>query len=377
MHGTTKGALHMAAPETGFVSDALIDPRIVYPDETPDLGIRYIHETHPKGAETIEIAPGILWARIPLPFRLNHVNVWLIRETDGWTVIDTGTSDDAARDVWDVLLAGPLSGAPIIRLVATHGHTDHVGLAGWLSDRFDTPPYLITLTEWLAAQMRVEEARTPLGRSALKFLERHGCDADTIHSFGEDRRRTLAYMGSMPESITRLRNGGSVRFGGRNWEVMVCGGHAAAHASFWCAEERILIAGDQVLSKISPMIGVNWTEPEANPLAEYLASLDRFRALPGDPLVLPSHGLPFLGLQARVEELSHHHHLRLETLETLMTTSSTAMELARGLFPKPVAEGQGRHAVAETLAHAHYLVEAGRARRSTNGKGRLEFTREG
>lgn len=375
MHGTRSGTPHDAAPTAEFRGngDAVLEPE----GPLPSSSIRYIHEMHPKGAETIEIAPGILWARIPLPFRLNHVNVWLIREADGWTVIDTGTSDDAAREVWDALLAGPLSGSKIVRLIATHGHTDHVGLAGWLSDRFDTPPYLITLTEWLSAQMRVEEARTPLGTHALKFLELHGCDPDTVRSFGDDRRRTLAYMGEMPHAITRLRNGATVRFGGRDWQVMVCGGHAAAHASFWCADEGILIAGDQVLSKISPMIGVTWGEPEANPLAEYLASLDRFRALPGDPLVLPSHGLPFLGLHARVNELADHHELRLASLHALMATPSTGMQLAHGLFPKPVAEGQGRHAVAETLAHAHLLVDRGIARRTYDADGRILFAHAG
>jgi glyoxylase-like metal-dependent hydrolase (beta-lactamase superfamily II) len=156
---------------------------------------------------------------------------------------------------------------------------------------------------------------------------------------------------------------------------MVCGGHAAAHASFWCAEERILIAGDQVLSKISPMIGVFPNEPEANPLAEYLASLDRFRHLPADALVLPSHGLPFHGLRVRVEELAYHHDLRLTALLDLMDEPANAMQLAHGLFAKAVAEGQGRHAFAETLAHAHYLVETRAAQQITASDGAIRFAR--
>lgn len=349
--------------------DAVLDPEVRQQPKT----ITYLHDHHPVGAETIEVAPGILWARIPLPFRLNHVNVWLIREADGWTVIDTGTADPAARAVWDALLGGVLSGAPIVRMIATHGHTDHVGLAGWLSDRSGEPPYLITLTEWLAAQMRVEEARTPLGTHALRFLERHGCDPETVASFGDDRRRTLTYMEPLPQAIIRLRDGDEVRFGGRSWQVMVCGGHAAAHASFWCAEDKILIAGDQVLSKISPMIGVFPAEPEANPLAEYLASLDRFRDLAPDALVLPSHGLPFHGLRVRVEELAYHHELRLTALHGLMKAPSTTMHLAHGLFPKAVADGQGRHAFAETLAHAHYLLETRAAERRTAADGKIIF----
>lgn len=373
MHGTRDAAHGNPATAAEFRGngDAVTDLEV----GAPSRSIRYVYEQHPMGAETIEIAPGILWARIPLPFRLNHVNVWLLREAGGWTVVDTGTSDDNARAVWDGLLSGPLSGAPIVHLVATHGHTDHVGLAGWLFERSGGVPYHITLTEWLHAQLRVEEANSPLGPYALRFMDRHGIDADTIQSFNDERIRTRNFMGALPEEFRRLRDAQIVRFGGRKWEVMVCGGHAAAHASFWCADEKILIAGDQVLSKISPMIGVFPNEPEANPLAEYLASLDRFRHLPGDALVLPSHGLPFHGLHVRVEELSYHHELRLTALLGLMSEPATAMALARGLFPKPVAEGQGRHAFAETLAHAHYLVETGAARKSIGADGRILFSR--
>jgi glyoxylase-like metal-dependent hydrolase (beta-lactamase superfamily II) len=373
MHGSGRG--NNTSPATAAEFRGNGDAVLEADGLATHRGIRYLFEQHPIGPETIEVAPGILWARIPLPFRLNHVNVWLLRESDGWTVVDTGTSDDNARHVWDLLLAGPLSGAPIVRLVATHGHTDHVGLAGWLHDRAGGVPYHITMTEWLHAQLRVEEARTPLGPYALRFMARHGIDDETISSFNDERIRTRTFMGPLPEEFVRLRDGAAVRFGGRQWEVMVCGGHAAAHASFWCAEEGILIAGDQVLSKISPMIGVFPNEPEANPLAEYLASLDRFRHLAPGALVLPSHGLPFHGLRIRVEELASHHHLRLNALLALMDKPEHAMQLAHGLFAKAVAEGQGRHAFAETLAHAHYLVETGAAQRMKGKGGRILFQR--
>lgn len=337
--------------------------------------IDYPFDRIPKGAETIEVAPGILWARVPLPFRLNHVNVWLIRESEGWTLIDTGTANPEARAVWDGLFAGVLSGGRIVRHIATHGHTDHVGLSGWLGELSNGAPYHITLVEWLSATNRIDEAQAPMRLENLQFLEANGCDRDTIESFAEERRRTHAQMLPLPPAIRRLRDGAMVRFGGRNWQVMVCGGHAAEHASFWCAEDKILIAGDQVLSKISPMIGVFPQEPENEPLSDYLSSLERFRALPADALVLPSHGIPFYGLTLRVNELAHHHQLRLNDLERLMTAPATGMALACGLFAKAVAEGQGRHAFAETLAHAHHLVALGRANRTVDATGRVLFSR--
>ena len=360
MHGT-----HGAAIRTGRPGTVAADGH----------NISYPYEIHPTGAATIEVAPGILWARVPLPFRLNHVNCWLVREVDGWTLIDTGTANPEARAVWDGLFGSVLSGAPIVRLIATHGHTDHVGLSGWLSDKSGGAPFHITLVEWLSATLRIDEAQSPIRPENLRFLNAHGCGEDTIAGFADERRRTHAQMVPLPAAISRLRDGQQLRFGGREWEVIVCGGHAAEHASFWCAEDRILIAGDQILSKISPMIGVFAAEPDADPLAEYLASLDRFRSLPANALVLPSHGLPFTGLQPRVEELAHHHAQRLDALALLMERPATAMQLARGLFPKPVADGQARHAFSETLAHANRLLYAGRAVRQIDGKGQLVFAR--
>lgn len=355
--------------ESPEVAPAPVDPPSV-PHPTPgSQQLRYLYDRHPKGPETFEVAPGILWARVPLPFRLNHVNVWLLRDADGWTIVDTGTASTEARALWEALLGSVLSGAPIVRLVATHGHTDHVGLASWLTEIGDGCPFHISLVEWQSARIRVEEVRHPMPASELRFLERHGCDAETVASFASDRARTHAYLKPLPNAITRLREGSRIAFGGREWVAIACGGHAPEHISLWSEQDRILIAGDQVLSKITPSITVKPEEPDADPLAEYLASLDRFRRLPADALVLCSHGLPFHGLGTRVEQLAAHHAERLATLEELMREPATAMRLAHGLFPRAVAEGAGRGAFSETLAHAHLLVNQGRAeRREVDGR---------
>lgn len=333
--------------------------------------IVYLHETPPAGGATIEVAPGILWARMPLPFRLNHVNIWLLDDGDGWTLIDTGVQTEACRAIWETLLAG----RRINRLIATHGHTDHVGLAGWLVERAGDVPFWSTLTEWMSAQVRVWDARHPVRNDVERFLVNNGCDAATLDAYRADRVKTNTLLGPLPGSLQRLRDGEIVHFGGRNWKIIAAGGHAIEHASFWCENDRILIAGDQILSKISPMIGVFPALPDADPLAEYLASLPRFRSLPADTLVLPSHGLPFTGLHTRVDQLAHHHELRLDDLTRLMDAPHTAMELTTGLFQKAVAEGQARLALAETLAHANHLVGRGRAVRRQADDGRFLFDR--
>lgn len=341
----------------------------------PQGQLRYVSESPPRGAETIEIAPGILWARLPLPFRLNHVNVWLLCEDDGWTLVDTGAGTAETREIWESLLANQLSGGRINRLVATHGHTDHVGLAGWLVRRTGGPRFASTLVEWLAPQVRLAESQGPLRPETLQFMEAHGCDAATVDAFRNDRKRTHALLGEMPGSVERLRDGDEIEMGGRAWRVIVCGGHAQEHASFWCEEDKILIAGDQVLSKISPMIGVFSTEPWADPLSEYLASLERLRALPAEALVLPSHGLPFRSLHLRLSQLAHHHETRLDQLVRLMDQPNNAMVLTHGLFPRAVAEGQGRHALSETIAHANHLVARGRAVREVDRDGGVIYRR--
>lgn len=338
--------------------------------------IRYLQESHPQGPETYQIAPGILWARLPLPFRLNHVNVWLLRDADGWTIVDTGADTAEARAIWEALLAGPLADAPVNRLISTHGHTDHIGLSGWLTQRAGGVPFSATLTEWMSAQVRLWDSQSkPATEATMRYLSAHGCDADTLAAYAADRDRTQSLLGPIPPSFTRLRDGDTIRFGERDWEVIVAGGHALEHASFWCADDRILIAGDQILSRISPMIGVFPAMPEADPLADYLGSLPRFKALPSDALVLPSHGLPFYGLHTRAEQLARHHELRLDDLGRLMDKPRVAMELARGLFARAVAEGQGRLALAETLAHANYLVGRGRAVRTRSSDGLILYGR--
>lgn len=329
------------------------------------MTMRVAAESRPAPGEAIEIAPGILWASIPLPFRLNHVNIWFLEEPDGWTAIDCGIDSDDVRAVWERLMHGPLGGRPLRRLLATHGHTDHVGLAGYLVERHGVP-FVASLAEWLWARLRFAE-RDAVKPAAESFFARHGCSAEMIGEFRSHRGGIVSTMGPHPEAFVRMRDGEMLWLGGRQWRVIVGGGHSDEHCSLYCASDNLLIAGDQILPRISPVVGVYPTEPDADPLGDYLASLPRFAALPEDALVLPGHGLPFVGLHTRVDELQAHHAKRLDALGAMLDRPQSAAAAAAQLFARAVAEGHGRLALAETLAHLHRLVAQGRVVRHSDG----------
>lgn len=331
-------------------------------------------DTPPPPGEVTEVAPGILWARMPLPVRLNHVNIWLLEEEDGWTAVDCGLDSPETRAAWEQLIAGPLKGKPIRRLVATHGHVDHVGLAGWITGRFAAPLHA-TLAAWLWARVTYAGRDEPTSAQALEHLRSHGCDPRHIEAYARNRGPLLKLFFEPPRAHLRLKDEEEIEFGGRRWRVLVADGHADEHASFLSTTGDVMIAGDQILQRISPVVGVFSGEPLADPLTDYLASLERFRGLPADTLVLPSHGLPFRGLDARLDQLTHHHQRRLDLVYDVLDQPRTATECAHFLFARAMAEGQWYLALAETLAHLHRLVTLGSVRRETDTNGVIRFAR--
>ncbi len=343
-------------------------------DLTTGRDIELLTDTPPRPGELIEVAPNLHWARLPLPMRLNHVNLWFMREGDGWLVVDAGLDAPMCRDAWEALLAGPLAGLKLNRIVLTHGHPDHVGLAGWLVDRFDCD-FQATRTEWLFANWRRETHGRSFGRQMRAFLMSHGCAADIIERFATQEASIGRGEQPVPEQFLRLRHEERHRFGERSFGVIVASGHADEHASFYAEEGRILIAGDQILQRITPVVGVFGHEPEGDPLSNYLGSLARFEGLPDDALVLPSHGLPFHGLRARLGQLRHHHQERLAELLGHMREPRSAFELAALIFDRAIQEGQGRFALAETLAHLHYAETLKLARRAADSGGLVRFVR--
>ena len=337
-----------------------------------DDAIRHVFPSAPEFGAITPVAPGLDWLRLPLPFKLNHVNLWLLDDGDGWTIVDTGADTPEARAIWEAAFAGPLADKPLNRLIATHGHPDHVGLASWLLENRGAA-FVSTLTEWLQPQIWQARSRGKPEPAWARFFVSHGCPPATLASFAKTESSDFKPMGPIPACFERIRDRDKLQFGGRTWEVIVGAGHADEHASFWCAEDAILIAGDQVLSRITPVVGVFPSEPLADPLTHYLASLKNFRRLPDDALVLPSHGLPFRGLHTRLDQIERHHAERLDSLLALIAKPATAFKAAQGLFPDAMAGGHEMLALAETLAHLNHLVRLGDAQRASSDEGEISF----
>ena len=327
-----------------------------------DQSLTYAFETPPDAGTVREVAPGVLWMRMPLPFALDHVNLWALDDGDGWCLVDTGFADDAIKGHWRTLLAGPLAGRPISRIVVTHMHPDHIGLAGWLLE--DRPATLLTTqAEWLAARMLWLDESDGLKRAYGRFYHRAGLDDGMVASLVRRRGAYRRSVSPVPAEFRPIRHGQTLTVGGRPWRVLTGRGHSPDHACLHAPDLGLLIAGDQVLPRISPNISVWPSAPEADPLGEYLDSLGMFAEMPGDVLTLPSHGLPFRGLAGRIAALRDHHEERLTVTLDACRAPSGALAVTHALFPRALDTHQMMFAVGEALAHLNRLVAGGRLTR--------------
>lgn len=319
--------------------------------------------TAPETGSMLEVYPGIHWLRMALPFALDHINLWLLQDGDGWAVVDTGVNDDATRAAWRHLL----DGKRVTRLICTHFHPDHMGLAGWLAEDHGVA-LTATLGEWSFGRMLTLERGADYADNQVEHYRRAGFDAELLEGV---RGRVGSYRGRvapLPPSISTIKHGSRLSIGGRLWQVIVGRGHAPEHACLWCEEAGVLISGDQILPRISPIVGVWPQQPDDDPLGDFLDSLAMLKTLPTDALVLPSHGLPFRGLHLRTDDLLDHHARRLDMLRAT-TTPATALELSRALFRRELDPQQIGFAVGETLSHANHLVKLGEWRRESRADG--------
>jgi glyoxylase-like metal-dependent hydrolase (beta-lactamase superfamily II) len=324
-------------------------------------GLTYPCGAPPAPGEAIEVAAGVLWMRLPMPMALDHINLWAIADGDGWTIIDAGLRTPPSIKGWEAALAGPLGARPVRRVLCTHMHPDHIGLAGWLCERFDAP-LLMSRLEYVTARMLMAETGQTAPPDGARFYRAAGWSEDQIARWREGYGLFGRAVAPLPQSFVRVSEGDVLRIGGDDWRIVVGSGHSPEHLCLWREVDGVFIAGDQILPRISSNISVWPTEPMADPLGDWLASLDRLKGLlPEDLLVLPSHGEPFRGVQPRLEALIRGHRASLRRLERTLRKPSRATDVFSALFARPVGDGLLGMATGEALAHLHYLAGEGRA----------------
>jgi glyoxylase-like metal-dependent hydrolase (beta-lactamase superfamily II) len=312
----------------------------------------------PKPLELVKVAEGVFWLRLQLPFRLDHVNVYLIEDGDGFTLVDTGIDNAATRELWQALLAGPLSERPLTRIIATHYHPDHMGLAGWLSERFGLP-LLASQTEYLLSLTIRLDPGALNAEPYRGFYLSHGLSESNTQLLLNSGLYYLRMVSELPRTFQRVIAGETLRIGGRDFAVMTGGGHSPEQVMLHCAAENLVLCADQAMAKITPNISVEAMDPDGDPLGVYLRSLESLKqTLPDDVLVLPGHNLPFVGLPTRIDELAAHHESRCGAIRAACADGPRSVaELVPVLFKRVIDDPhQMGFAFSEALAHANYLV---------------------
>ncbi|WP_297802803.1 MBL fold metallo-hydrolase [uncultured Brevundimonas sp.] len=337
--------------------------------ERTERGLTYPQPTLPLAGEAVEVAKGVLWLRHALPMALDHINVYAIRDGDGWVIVDTGLDTPTTRADWERALAGSLQGLPVNRLIVTHMHPDHLGLAGWLT-QVTGATFMISRLEYLSARMHVAEDMEGATPQAEAFYRRQGWDDAAIERWKSRFGRMSRSVSPLPPQYARLSEGDVLTIGDDEWTVVIGEGHSPEHVCLWRKSDGVIIAGDQILPKISSNIGVWDTEPMADPLKDWLESLEALKQrLPSDLLVLPSHGEPFYGVTTRLDALLRGHEVGLKRLGKSLRQKCRSIDVFGALFARTIGPELLGMATAEALAHLNYLEGQGRAVRETDEQG--------
>jgi glyoxylase-like metal-dependent hydrolase (beta-lactamase superfamily II) len=343
------------------------------------------NDTLPEPGHAMEVAPGVFWLRMPLPFALDHINLWLLRDEidgqHGWTVVDCGITSDTIKQNWETVFDSVLDGLPVLRVIVTHCHPDHIGLAHWVckggdKQRWDVRLWM-TLGEYMTARvMAAGDGSNAGGEAAARHFARHGLnDPESLEQLRNRKSYYSSLVPAIPGQYRRLREADDVKIGGKTWRVVTGFGHSPEHCALFCAQTGVLISGDMVLPRISTNVSVFDIEPEGTPLALYLESLGRYEAMPEDTLVLPSHGKPFRGVRTRIQQLREHHDARLaEVREACAQKPQSAADIVPLMFKRKLDIHQMTFALGEALAHLHLLWLAGNLTRTQDKDGVIRFS---
>ena len=337
-------------------------PALIYPLGQP-----------PEPGEAVEVAPGVFWMRMPLGGPLSFINVWALKDGDGWALVDTGMQTSPTSKAWRQVIAGPLGGKPITRVFVTHLHPDHVGLAGWITRKFHCRMWMTRL-EYLQCRMLVADTGREAPQDAIDFYRAAGWDEEALENYKARFGGFGKAIYQLPDSFHRVRDGDEIMIGDHVWRVVVGSGHSPEHACLYCPALKLMISGDQVLPRISSNVSVFPTEPDGDPLTDWLVSLARIKTLvPDDVLVLPAHNDPFIGLHARIDHLIRGHERGLERLEKLLAEPKRSIDVFGSLFARKIGPELLGMATGESLAHLNCLLRRGRAVTEQDDKGVLWY----
>lgn len=332
--------------------------------KTGRIKLEYPFEEKPEPGEVIEVAPGILWVAMPLPIKgLDWINLWLIEEEDGWALVDTAMNMDETRSYWETVFENHLKGKPITKVIGTHLHPDHIGLAGWITRKYDCDLWM-TRSEYIMCRMLIGDTGKPAPPEGVDFFAKSGWTSEMLDHY----RNRFGFFGkmvwAMPESFRRLQDNDRLEIGGKEWRVIVGTGHSPEHACLYCEERNVLISGDQLLPRISSNVSVYPTEPEADPLSDWLDSCAKLmEEVPKDVLVLPAHNKPFRGAHPRLKGLIDGHQRQLERLWQRLKEPASAVDVFGTLFFRKIGQGDYFTATGEAVAHLNYLYARGRVSR--------------
>jgi glyoxylase-like metal-dependent hydrolase (beta-lactamase superfamily II) len=321
-------------------------------------------EKVPEVGETIEVAPNVFWLRMPLPFSLQWINLWLIDDGErGWTIVDTGMPLEETKQAWRQIFERQLNGRSVWRIIVTHMHPDHIGNAGWLSRKFPDAQLWISRLEYVSCRMLIADTGREAPEAGVNFYKRAGWTEPQIDVYRSRFGSFGRAISRLPDAYHRLQDGEQFEMGGDTWQVIMGNGHSPEHACLLCEAKNVLISGDQLLPKISSNVSVHPTEPDEDPLSDWLNSCEKLRgAVPEDVLVLPAHNEPFVGAHPRLDHLIRGHHVALKRLKQRLGQSpKRAVDTFLAVFGRSIGDDQLSMATGEAIAHLNYLVRSGEA----------------
>jgi len=338
--------------------------------EKPKSRLEFFTDTAPEAGVVTEMADGVFWLRMTLPMAgLDHINLYFLRDGDEFVVVDTGLGWKDAMDIWEQVFKEHMGGAKVNRVLCTHMHPDHAGLVGWMCRKFNAP-LLMTMGEYFLCRLMAADTGNPAPEEGITFYKRAGFTDEQIENYKSRFGGFGKAISALPNGYQRIRENDTLKIDGNDWQVLIGSGHSPEHACLYNADLKIMISGDQILPNISSNVSVWPTEPDGNPLEDWIRSCHKLRdAVPKDALVLPAHGIPFRGADIRLNRLIDQHESGLERLHKFCFEPKRSTEVYSMLFRRKINDGNRLMAVGESIAHLNCLVKRGQMVRTMNADG--------